>query len=1179
MHSVSTLFLAVALATAPGTHGAPAPAPQAPGIRNGGFETVRKTVPPKAHPRFHRWVLETGSAPVDWTLNRSFPGRLAVVETTAPEGRRFLRIKAFPKRAAHLFQAVPDIVPGRIFRMSLRYRRGPVVLEIYEYDAKGRLVAERTVAEGPAVIGDAWHEISGLYRPIDITKAAVAVTVAGGAQADIDDVRCTIYTLDARTDALGRFNVKDFGASGSRFETTAAVQTGEKDITLAQAGDFQPGQGIAVEGARVHYDDCRIWGPEGTYGTARPWNNEVEVRGFEGTAGPWVFYLVEIDGKDPLTFRWKDDLSRDYKASHVPVTHDWQRLSNGVEIRLSRAFDWRPGHLITFNARNTLTTTVTAVAGVRVALADAPNRTLAEARVFHEDTKALQALFRDASLVGGHVFFPNGLYRLTAPLTIRNAKSLTVEGASGEETVLDISMGVGELAHAGGATPAAACFLIDGGKRITIRNFRMLGHTGLRDRARNIRTVTGGFIWGFQLRPCRAVGIVGGAGHVLIENCHARRMASECFYSQTRGRGGQADADSHSTKSITYLRCSVEDCGFNAFNNNDTADNTSVLYCRIVDVGNCAWEGPARYIRFIGNYVRNGGVCTIGNMSTRVPFLNDLGCGQAVFADNVFEGTAPLGTWINICHAATQVVVRNNLFVNSGGHAIRVLGRSATMQAGRSYFPARNVLVDGNIMDLTAPAPDGGGRPRFGIDVGASDVTVCNNQIYTRAKPDPLLTAIRVREPAVNINVHDNLIRNCGRGLVTDRTVGYVHKVLDKRTFSVGSGDLPLPWRYSHCYRGWTAVWTGEIPFARSTVETFDADSLFFHLAAPREIRKGDRLELCSPKGLNWRFHHNIITDCIQPAVLDSYGGNAVVESNTISRGQVTGVTNAVVVAGRFDLIGNRISGFDEPGSAALLLRRDRLGRTCDNIIQDNVIDHADLAVREETKGLWDACRTRDNLFRDCAGDVAPAAPASNAAAGKPRLVAPSAPRDFALDGKVDEWPWKTRGRSVLIERTPEGARVPNFTCRAMAAYSGGCLLIAVRCPLIGGKPLKPALDWGGDGVEIAFQVADSATPRPIFVFWGAADGRFQASDCGGVPRARIDGIEKTTGFKTHVGRQEWTCEWRIPLADAGIEPVRGTVLFANIGVRSMAAGCWVSWVPTGGANWHVRSAGRLVFE
>jgi len=37
-------------------------------------------------------------------------------------------------------------------------------------------------------------------------------------------------------------NVRDFGASGSTFETTAATTSGSKQITVAKVGDFKVGQ-------------------------------------------------------------------------------------------------------------------------------------------------------------------------------------------------------------------------------------------------------------------------------------------------------------------------------------------------------------------------------------------------------------------------------------------------------------------------------------------------------------------------------------------------------------------------------------------------------------------------------------------------------------------------------------------------------------------------------------------------------------------------------------------------------------------------------------------------------------------------------------------------------------------------------------------------------------------------
>jgi hypothetical protein len=39
-------------------------------------------------------------------------------------------------------------------------------------------------------------------------------------------------------------NVRDFGASGSKFETTAETTAGSKKITVVDPGDFKPGQGV-----------------------------------------------------------------------------------------------------------------------------------------------------------------------------------------------------------------------------------------------------------------------------------------------------------------------------------------------------------------------------------------------------------------------------------------------------------------------------------------------------------------------------------------------------------------------------------------------------------------------------------------------------------------------------------------------------------------------------------------------------------------------------------------------------------------------------------------------------------------------------------------------------------------------------------------------------------------------
>ena len=86
---------------------------------------------------------------------------------------------------------------------------------------------------------------------------------------------------------------------------------------------------------------------------------------------------------------------------------------------------------------------------------------------------------------------------------------------------------------------------------------------------------------------------------VYVENCHARKMSAECFYSGGTSRTLHSEPEQYTT-SITYIRCSVEDCARNAFNNNDFAENTHIIDCRIRDVGGCAWEGASRFVQMRG---------------------------------------------------------------------------------------------------------------------------------------------------------------------------------------------------------------------------------------------------------------------------------------------------------------------------------------------------------------------------------------------------------------------------------------------------------------------------------------------------------------------------------------------------------------------------------------------------
>jgi len=761
-------------------------------------------------------------------------------------------------------------------------------------------------------------------------------------------------------------NVQDYGASGSTFETKASATAGSKKITVADPGDFKPGQGVMLSKCNVRYEKCQEW--DGMY-SRKPAGNAVELRGYDGTAGSWLIYIIDVDGTQPSTFRFSDDVARSWKKTKIPITGDWQPLSKGIEIRFSKR-KWQPGNVISFEARDLLMTTIEKIEGKVVTLKDAANRSVNDAVLRHEDSATLQAVITRAVKEKRNVFLPNGLYRLRRGLTVSGGEGIHIEGASGENTVLDISEGIGSILR------------LKRGKAVTVRNLRMVGHSGLAEKAGFVHTSGGYGIWGITFKPCNAVS-TSGTERVLIENVHASRMSAECFYAS----GPCREADTihgwteksgknkprQYTKQITYLHCSVTDCGFNAFNNNDLSESTSMLYCRVENIGNCFWEGPGRFIRIIGCYARNAGVCSVGNMFHRYEFMHDLGVAQTIVANNVFEGKSCNRAAVHVGHCATEVVIRDNLFVNYGSTAVNLDCRGKcdfpTEVTGRikSSYPARHVAVTGNIIDLTYK----GEKPqsRTGIRVSLSDVIVGDNQIYVRGEADANVTGLRIEEPAVNVTMHDNLVRNCNLGLAASRFGAQVGRVDSDRAFLRKGRSLPLEWRYSHLYRRWNLVWlAGNKPSAVSILERFDPDTLQFRLTAPRQMKEGDRFEMYPPSA-NWNIHDNTITACTRPVVLDCYGSpTSLLRGNTISRGAAAKVTAGVTLNGQFSLIGNQISRFDEPGSAALVLGPDRFGKMRPNIVRDNTFQDCAQAVKELVPGTWKASQNAGNLFIRCSG-------------------------------------------------------------------------------------------------------------------------------------------------------------------------------------------------------------------
>jgi hypothetical protein len=771
---------------------------------------------------------------------------------------------------------------------------------------------------------------------------------------------------DSQSKGESWFNVRDCGVSGSIFETTAATSSGSKQIIVADVGDFKVGQGVMVSKCNIRYERTQMWSTGIPYvNHDRRVGNSFDVRGYDGSAGSWVVYVLDIEPSSSPVFRWTDDLSRTWHTN-IPITHDWQPLSGGIEVRFNQR-DWESGYVIAFGVRDQLISRIEKIEGNVLTLQDEANRTVNDAVLRHNDTLALQTAVDLAIREKLNVYVPVGHYMLAKTIRVRNAQAITIEGASAVDTVFDISEGEG------------ACFTLDEGTEVTIRNFRMLGFMGFdeRDKAGELNTRGSRYIWGFGLKHCNGI-TISNTQRVLVENCHASRMSGECFVAGGRSRGTVQPGQSY-TQGITYLRCSVTDSARNAFNDVcSSIENTSILNCRITDVGGNAWEGASRFVKFTGNYIRNAGGVEMGNLGpanreagklnpqNRDKMYPELGAGQHIIADNVFESNIPYGPGA-ICSrvGATQVIIRNNIFINFGSSGVQISG-----DTDPTHYPSSNTIITGNIFDMTCVGQKS--ELRTAITVGANDAIVSDNQIYVRGSVDTMVTAILLHEPALNLNVHNNLVRNCGVGIFTKRGVGRIGEVLDNRTFmrSKSSFGLPLERVQPEMCKGWILLWRTDAESKSHTgmsiIDSFYPETLRFRLRKPCTMKTEDLFEVVAPS-LNWNIHNNTITDCLRPVVLNSYGSStSLLKDNLVNRGNTTNVLQGVEVHGRFQILDNYLNGFDEQGATALSLFPDASGRPCISRYQGNTFGNCFKVVTESQPGLWKNSKTNDNLAIDC---------------------------------------------------------------------------------------------------------------------------------------------------------------------------------------------------------------------
>lgn len=177
----------------------------------------------------------------------------------------------------------------------------------------------------------------------------------------------------------------------------------------------------------------------------------------------------------------------------------------------------------------------------------------------------------------------------------------------------------------------------------------------------------------------------------------------------------------------------------------------------------------------------------------------------------------------------------------------------------------------------------------------------------------------------------------------------------------------------------------------------------------------------------------------------------------------------------------------------------------------------------------------------------------------------PVAPRPVTIDGQVPptEWP----GAPQALAWTPAAAPATGPEPSAWLAHDDQQLLVALRVPLRS----RPRLggQWGqDDAAEVCFRDA-SSRPGPTFVLRGFAAGQLRSVTDAGAPIQAAERVGAAVRYAAQVSQTEWTAEWAIPLAAAGLAAKAGVRLRFNLGVFRSSPVEWLAWRGCG-SNWEL---------
>jgi hypothetical protein len=181
------------------------------------------------------------------------------------------------------------------------------------------------------------------------------------------------------------------------------------------------------------------------------------------------------------------------------------------------------------------------------------------------------------------------------------------------------------------------------------------------------------------------------------------------------------------------------------------------------------------------------------------------------------------------------------------------------------------------------------------------------------------------------------------------------------------------------------------------------------------------------------------------------------------------------------------------------------------------------------------------------------------------------------IDGKLKEW----SGRSIDLNQSLEGAVLEANVAQAWIGCDSEAFCVAMRMPTSAPKTLRTSGHlWGEtDGVEVAFQDADATPVGPVLSLHGWSDGHFCASDQAGVPAALKQRLSDKVTYRSAVGTNAWTCEWRIPFDAFGAKGSSLASLACNLTARNAADNTWRTWKIGSGATYDLHNGGTLILN